>query len=663
MNNKRLINVKDKIDKLRELIVYHNNLYYNKQPKISDAEYDQLYLELIKLESQYPEYYNENSPTNTVGAKVENTFEEVEHVVPMLSLGKTMNIDEFYDWFKDIASKSVEQLVVECKYDGIACSLKYDNFGRLNICSTRGNGIIGEDVTATVALIPNVPKRLSLSAEIEVRGEILLLKSGLEAINKYRQEMNLKVYENVRNAASGMVRTKQPLKELSKHLRFVPYGIVNSKNNSYVEDINLLKTLGFGFNENPIATHVLNTNSKVTKEDIGKIFDDIQNQRDSLDFDIDGIVCKANLYEDQLRLGNKVNVPNWAIAYKFKSEERLAQILDVEWLLGAKGNVTPRARITPTEIGGTTVVKPTLHNLEELKRLDIKIGDYVILQRRGDVIPKIDRVVKDMRTGSETDITIPTICPVCSEKLTLKKAFLRCDNENCSGRIHSKIRNYVSAVEIEGFGPKVISKLIEDKKIVDLSDIYTLTVDDIKGLERMGDKSAIKLINNIKNSIDTPLWKIITGLTIKNVGAETAKDIANICLTLEGFINVKESDLVGINDIGEITGSNILEWLKVEANIHVVNKLISFGIGMKEQIVKESEGKLNNLTFAFTGALSISREKMKQIIEDNGGTNISIKKGLNYLIIGDKAKDNKIEKAKSNGAIVITEEEFLNMLE
>ncbi|MFW6007922.1 MAG: NAD-dependent DNA ligase LigA [archaeon] len=662
--------IKEKIVKLRELINYHNKQYFIKEnPKISDGEYDQLMVELKELEKQYPQYYDSNSPTQKIGGYAENTFDEVIHKVPMLSLGKKHCFEEFKKWFIDMHDKKVNHLVFETKFDGLAVSLLYKN-GKLIRGATRGNGLVGEDITATIMTVPNIPKIIPINEEIEVRGEVILLKSGFDSINVLRKFENKKPYKNVRNAASGIIRTKNPTLDIGQHLKFATYDVnYENKPNGFCNDHNgnmgTLTSLGFQLAADLAPSYgvIINSYPNIDSclNDINNYFNEVKNIRDNLDFDIDGIVIKTNLYSDQERLGNKTYQPEWAIAYKFEAEERISILNGVEWLLGAKRNVTPRARIKPVDIGGTTIIKPTLHNIDEIKELEVKIGDTIVVSRRGDVIPKIERVVKELRTGNEENIEIPIYCPECNTRLVMDNAYLRCENPECDGMVANKIENYIKALEIESFGPKVIQKLVDENKISSVPDIYNLKTNDISNLERMGQKSATKIINNVKNSKNAPLYQVIYGLTIKGVGKELAKLLQKKYKTIDKFSKAKYEELINMDGVGPILGDNIINWLSKPINQEIIQKLSNIGIGMKI-IEKNNEGLLKDKVFAFTGKLSKSRNEIKQIIEENGGINSSNKKGIDYFLIGNGAKQHKIDKAKKNGAQVINEEEFWQLL-
>jgi DNA ligase (NAD+) len=665
-----------RIQKLRDLIEFQNDLYFKNQESndIKDPLFDQLVRELESLEAQYPEYDDPNSPTHKIGGRPDNTLEEVEHKIPMLSLDKAMSWEEFDTWFRKMYNQGVREFILELKYDGLACSLLYDN-GKFERGATRGDGLIGEDITATANLVPNIPKKVYNQELMEVRGEIVLLKSGLELINQKRIAAGEKPYKNVRNAASGLLRTKTPDPDISQYLRFGPYMLAQHGNKtiSHKKDMDYLLTEGFRFFHDIIGRLVIDTTQftnvnealKYVKE---KYFDAAEGLRAELDFDIDGIVCKCNLYTDQEKLGVKVRQPNWAIAYKFPAEEVITQIIGWDDLLGAKGNVTPRAILKPIKIGGTTVTKPTLHNYEEIKRLGIMVGDYVVVSRRGDVIPKIERVLTELRTGNETPIVAPTVCPECGAPLVKAGDFLRCENRSCPGRNFSKIMNFIRSMEIEEFGPTLVEKLVDAGKLNDLTDIYNLTTDDLANLERMGEKSAQKVIENIDKSRNNTLWKVIAGLTIKGVGGQTAKDLANEYENLTTFASTFEKELISMKDIGPVTVQNIMDWLNDDDNQAILDKLINIGIG---QYVDEDyyeqydpgQFNLNSAKFGFTGELpSMTRKEAEKAIIRQNGEVFGIKKGMDYLLIGEGAKEAKIEKAKKYGAKVITEKEFKEMI-
>lgn len=658
------MDIQTQMEKLYTEIEKHIRLYYvENNPEISDAEFDSLIAELEELERLHPEFKHENSPTERVnGTADENTFIKVTHEVPMLSLAKSMNIDEVNAW---LAGKGeVDEFSLEPKLDGLACKLVYKK-GVLVQAATRGDGIIGEDITATAMLIPNIPKTLEKNYDMEVRGEVFLPKSGLDAVNKVIVRPT--PYKNVRNAASGILRSKTPVKEICQNLKFGAYMLVHFHmygTPSHTEAMDFIQDLGFTttnhLDENFCLYRV--SNGATAKQMINDYFEQIAGIRDSLDFEIDGMVIKANSYSAQRKLGSKSYVPNWATAYKFPAMEAITVVEDVEWLLGNKGNITPRAKVKPIKIGGVTVTYITLHNIDEMAKLGVMIGDHVVIERRGDVIPKIVRVLKDMRTGTEKTISIVHVCPVCGNEISWNGIFPCCNNTECGGRQVFRIENFVKALEIDNFGITAIEKAVEAGKISDVADIYDLKVEDLADLERMGKRSAQKIVTNIEKSKFAPLARVITGLTIKGIGDNSGKILAKRYGTLDNFMAAKYEELVELQDMGDISATNIVNWLADANNQTVLIKLIAREIGMVQEEEKTTDGKLTGLTFAFTGSLSIGRKEFIKLIEDNGGIESSIKKGLHYLILGDGGKEAKAEKARKYGAEVINEQQFNEMI-
>lgn len=657
--------IQERINKLTNLINNQNEIYFDKssENEITDPLYDQLLKELRDLEEKYPEYKLKNSPTDNIGESIENTFNDVYHNIPMQSLAKVLNFDDFIVWIKKMIDNEVYDFNFQYKFDGLANELIYEN-SKLIQGSTRGNGIIGKDNTITAKLIPNVPLFLKddffKNKNIKIRGEIVLLKEGLKKINETLSD-DAK-YQNVRNAASGILKNKIPNKKFIKYLRFMPYNIyIDNKNSNelYSLDLDMILEI-FNVKEYYLFNASFYDMEEKNVNFLKEYFDKWYNERNNLPFDIDGIVIKANKYNDWKKLGIGKKHPNYAMSYKFPAMEAISILEDVEWLLGGKGTITPRAKIKPVIIGGTTITNPTLHNVDIIKNLDLKVGDHIVVSRHGDVIPEIDKVIKELRIGDEKEIIPPTICPVCKKPLTIKGTFIRCDNIYCEGRKLSKIENFIRAMEIDNFGPALIEKLYNINKINNFTDIYNLTKEDISQLDKMGDKSAEKVINNINKSRNNTLDKIINGLMIPNVSIEKSKILMDKYETLNNFINCTYDELINLPTFGEIIVNNILNYLSSEIHIELLNNLIKLNIiGTKKEIIK---GKLNEKSFCFTGKLSISRTEIEKIIIDNGGIVSSIKKGTDYLIIGDGAKEHKIEKAKSYNINVISEKEFYNLI-
>lgn len=648
--------MKNTIKNLRNMINYYNKKYFiDNDPEISDEEFDQLFNQLKQLEIQYPEFDDIDSPTKKVGlGSLENTFEEVLHKTKMLSLGKCLNFEEFKRWINKLYVQGYKKYTFECKIDGLAISLWYDN-GKLTKAVTRGGGDSGEDITASILMVADIPKQIKDQDIFEVRGEVYLPKSNFAII---QQKTNNK-YQNVRNAASGLARSKKPT-ELNQYLNFAAYTVLkNQYSNNYTEDMDELAKQGFT-TVRSLLDFTFDIDFDETKiKFIDEKFKELNNKRQELDFDIDGIVIKVDNYKEQEQLGFKVTEPNWATAFKFDSLKAITTLLGVENLLGAKGNITPRSVLEPVEIGGTIVTKPTLHNYDEIRRLNLKIGDKVLVSRQGDVIPKILKCYEELRTGNEIDIIEPEYCPVCHAKLVYNP-MLRCENLDCEGLVVLKICNFVKAMEIEDFAINTIEKVYEIGLIKDMTDIFSLTIEQLETVERLGRKSATNIVTNIQNSKQQSFDKVLSGLTIKGIGVQMAKNLAIKYPTLSEFQNAVYDDLTQIDDIGEVTEKNIKEW--IVNNQQIIEKLLKIGIGTVINSKNNTINILNAETFAFTGALTKPRSYFESLVEENGGQISSIKKGLNYLVIGNGAVETKINKAEQYGAKVISEETFLKLL-
>ena len=653
----------EKYNLLIDQLIKYEDQYYNQDfSEITDAEFDSLYFEAKTIEELHNDWIRIDSPIKRIMGKSIGKLKEVKHTIPLLSLGKVMNFDELKKWLLNLYNLNINQFFVECKHDGLACSLHYHQ-GKFIQGVTRGNGLIGNDVTQTCWQIPSIPKEINYLPDLEVRGEIFLTKSGLEEINDYIKKYQPKdtIKKNVRNTASGLLRDETPNPRKSKYLYFSAYMSLDTENDTHGDSMKFLQSLGFLTTDNFVKNFVINlTNDEKKFKKLQQCLDAIHQQRSEMDFDIDGLVFKVNNYEQQKFLGNKREEPNWAIAYKFPQTEKVSVLKSVRWDLGPKGNITPVAFIEPVEILGAMVENPTLHNIDEINRLDLKIGDHIVITRRGDVIPKIIKVLPELRDGSEMEIEIPELCPICGSKLVFKDVYIRCENEQCQGRIAGKIIDFVIKLEIKDFGEKLINALVKRKTLTNIADIYRLKVSDISVLEKQGVVSATKIIKHIEKSKQASLAQIIAGLGIANIGEVTGKNIADFYLTLSNFKQAKVQELLQMDNIGPTVANTIVKWIK--DNEDLIDDMISLNLGMKDaQIIKSN--KLKDKLFAFTGALSKSRNEFQKIITDNGGNfSVSIKQGINYLIIGSGAKQHKIDKAKKLGAEIISENDFYKLL-
>lgn len=658
--------IEERINKLRLLKRHYDLEYWKNNITIqTDEIYDQITTEFNELLNKYPQFKKQND--DVLESVYMNTLEEVTHKNRMLSLDKCFSIDELLAWYNKqlnkITIKNVSELVFEYKIDGFAICLEYNN-GILVRGSTRGNGLIGDDITATVFHINDIPKKLCKNFTGEISGEIYMKKSSLELLNNQLKLEGKDILKNVRNGASGIATRKDTSKKHASYLNFLCYKAIdyNNKFKTYLEEMNFAKELQFNvvmdLKKCIISTDKLVLNSQT----IDNLFKKFSDERDNLDLDIDGIVIKINDKSIQEMLGEQDRYPNWAIAYKFPAIEKITKLLGIEWEYGARdGRLTPMAIIEPIEIGGTTIKRPTLHNWDRIKELDIKIGDTIKVSRRGDVIPHVEGVLKELRPSNCSDVDIPT-CPLCNERSIIDGAYVKCKNDYCQGKLNGKINVFINSMEIENLGPNTIDKLIENKKICSIPDLYKLKEDDISSLDKLGEKSAKKILSNINNSKKEPLWKVLTGLSIPLVGEKTARIIEQRFKSLktfsETFNNYNE-----ISGLGNVVFNNITKWLSDINNRSLLEALIELEIGNTIEEILISEHKLDGLKIAFTGKLqSWTREQCKKVILSNGGTPWDIKKEISILLIGDGARSNKIDKAKKLGAKIVTEDEFLNMI-
>ena len=655
-------NIKNRIEKLRLLKRHYDIQYWkNNYTEQSDEIYDQLVKEFNELLEKNPQFkIKEDDQLESIYM---NTFSEVKHKNKMLSLGKVLNIEEFIQWFNNIKRFSKDELIFEAKIDGFAICLEYDN-GILIRASTRGDGEVGDDITSTIFQIPDIPNKLTSDFTGEISGEIYMKQSSLNQLNERMSENNLEPLKNVRNAAAGIARQIDSSNNMGQYLSFLCYKLFNEngKNNTYIEDIQQAKNMGFNTvfdNLNGIRENI----SKLNNETIEKILVDFNNLRDKIDLEIDGVVIKLNSKNTQKLLGEKNKIPNWAIAYKFPPIEKITKLLDVEWDLGVKdGRLTPMAIIEPVEIGGTLVKRPTLHNWDRINELDIKIGDTIKVSRRGDVIPHVEQVLKQLRPDNFKNIELP-ICPVCGSKSKIDGTYVKCINKDCKGKVSGKLNVFIRSMDIECLGPKMIDKLISECNINNIYELFLLKKGDLSNLDRLGEKLEDKILKNIKDSINKPLWRVLAGLSIPMVGETTGKLLEKELKTLENFKNLTIEQTTNIDGLGDVCSENKIKWLSNNDNKNLIDELMKIGLGKNIEETKITANKLNGLKIAFTGKLQkLTRNECKKVILENGGIPWDIKKEISLLLIGDGAKETKIEKAQKLGAKIITEDEFLNMI-
>ena len=661
------MNIKDRINNLTTTLNKHNTNYYvYDKPTISDFEYDILLRELEELENQNPQYSSPDSPTKRVGGKPIKEFGTIKHRLPMLSLANAMNESELKDFNKQISKIISDNIdyVAELKLDGLAVELVYEN-GKFIYGSTRGDGLIGEDITNNLKTIKGIP--LSLIGEkipklLEVRGEVFINHNDFKKLNENRKKEGLPIFANPRNCAAGSLRQLDPKITAKRPLRifcYAPGKIDGMKFNSQIDFLKILPKWGF-----PVNPYIqLGTGINF----IIKYYKSAELLRNKIDYDIDGVVFKVNSYSLQNKIGVRSKSPRWAIAGKFKAEQGITKILDIQISVGRTGALTPVAKLKPVKVGGVIISNATLHNQDEINKKDIRINDYVLIQRAGDVIPEILKVIKDKRYKDSIKFKIPNECPICKTKAIKNnnEAVLRCINENCKAIIKGKIEHYVSknCLDINGLGTKIIDLLIDNNLLNSIADIYRLEINDLINLERMGQKSAENIINSINKSKKTTLAKFINGLGIRNVGLNASKLLANkFNHDIQKLINSTYEELININEIGEIMANSIIEYFNNSKNIYVINQCLSSNL--KFDTFKNNKNTIiTNKSFVFTGTLKkYSRSQAIKIIESLGASSSSsINKKTDYLVSGDKS-GSKLNKAKSLNIKILNENEFLELI-
>ena len=676
--NNNFSEIQEKYTKLRSEIEYHNNLYYNEDnPIISDMEYDFLIRELKELEQKYPELLEnnengENSPTEKIGGTASEKFSKVRHRVPMLSLSNTYNISEIEDFDKrvkkiilaeNIENNSKElEYILELKLDGLSISLIYEN-GMLVQAVTRGDGQVGEDVTENIREIPTIPKKLKENISLEVRGEIILPISSFNRINQEREDEGEDVFANPRNAASGTIRQLDKTIVAERGLDCYLYYLVNAENygiKTHLESIEYIEKLGFK------TTKIFEkyTDFKKLEEAIDKWHD----ERKKLDYETDGLVIKVNNFSLYEILGYTTKSPRWAIAYKFPAEQVKTKLMDVTFQVGRTGVITPVAELEAVNLSGSVVKRASLHNFDEIRRKDIKIGDNVIVEKAAEIIPQVVNVVFNDRTGEEIEIQEPANCPVCNSELAHEEGLvaLKCHNPLCPEKVKRQIAYFVSrdAMNISGLGDKIVEKFIELGKIKTIVDIYSLKEyrEELENLEKMGQKSVDNLINNIEASKNRDFSKVLYALGIPFVGKFNANLLTKNFKNIENLKNQSIENLLSVKGIGDKVAIAVNTFLNNENNWKIITDLQNIGLqfAINESDLKEiADNPIKGKNFLATGKLQkYKRNDIKDIILSKGGNYLSaVSKNLDFLIAGEKA-GSKLEKAEKLGVRVLTEEEF-----
>lgn len=668
----------NRLKALKQEIHHHNYRYYVlDDPIIPDSEYDRLFRELLKLEAEYPELKTEDSPTQRVGGEPIKKFQQITHKVPMLSLDNAFSDEALMDFDRRIHDKlnttAPIDYICEPKLDGLAVSLYYKN-GIFIQGATRGDGLVGESITENIRTIASIPLRLEnqkendqwIPSELEVRGEVYMTKKVFKALNNEAEALGEKLFANPRNAAAGSLRQLDSRITAKRHLSFFAYGIGGgevppSQNQKHSENLDFLKSLGF-----PVSP--LNKVVKGIQACI-EYYDDLAEKRPHLPYEIDGVVYKVDKLAEQVQLGFVSRAPRFAIAHKFQAQEVLTEILEVEFQVGRTGSVNPVARLKPVFVGGATVSNATLHNMDEVHRKDIRLGDTVIVRRAGDVIPEVVSVILERRPQNAKKVILPKFCPICGSHVIKEKdeAVARCTGGLvCSAQRKEAIRHFASrrALDIEGLGDKIVEMLVQVGLLNDVADIYKLKLEEVAALERMGEKSAENLIKAIEKSKSTTFAKFLYALGVREVGEATAQILANHFKNLTALIAANEDELQQIQDIGPIVASHIHHFFKESNNIKMIEQLLKAGIHWPMiKTTLKTDHALADKTFVITGTLdTLSREEAKEkLIAVGAKITESVSKKTDYVVVGNQP-GSKLAKAQALNLTILNEEELLKLL-
>lgn len=665
-NNDNFKKIKKEMDELYESIFYHANLYYNlDSPEITDFEYDELMNRLKVLEEKYPEFKRKDSLTSNVGGIAQSTFEKVEHRVELQSLQDVLSLDELKEFdnrVKKLLNKEDKEnieYIVETKIDGLSASIEYLN-GKLELGATRGDGLVGEDVTENFKTLKALPKQISYNGDIILRGEVYISKKDFKKMNEIQDEEGKKIFANARNAAAGSLRQKDLRITASRPLNIYFFNIQYSDKEflTHSDSLKFVESLGF-----PVNPYIEVVNG--IDEAINKVIE-IGEKRQEFNFGLDGAVIKLNNLKERELVGVTSKYPRWAVAYKYPPEQKETKLIDVIFNIGRTGVLTPMAILEPVEIAGSTVSKTTLHNIDYILEKDLKIDDIVLVQKAGDIIPEVVKAIKEKRTGKEKEILIPKNCPICNSKLIRleNEVALRCLNIDCPAKIQRSIEYFTSrnCMNILGLGKNIIKQLLDKELIKNIADIYTLTIDDVKSLKKDGQKFAENLINSIEESKSNELYRLIASLGISNVGVQLAKSIARHFKDIDKLIHSTKEELLEIDDLGEITANNIIIFFEDKHNRDIIKRFKEYGLNTRE-VTENIDTILENLTFVVTGKLEqYSRDEIEEKIEKHGGKlSSSVSNKTSYVIVGEDA-GKKLEKAEELGINTLSEADFLKMI-
>ena len=662
-------NVKKRVEKLRREIEYHNYRYYTvNDPVITDYEYDMLLKELIDLEKKYPQFASKTSPTQRIGAKILDSFQSVRHPFFMYSLDNAYSMNEILEYDRKIrrilntSNDSNLEYVCELKIDGLSIRLRYEK-GELALAATRGDGRVGEDVTENVKTIRTIPLILQKPVDVDVRGEIYMPYEEFKRLNSVRQQQELPLFANPRNAAAGTLRQLDTTEVAKRHLDSFIYSLEFPERHDVKtqwEALNYMHELGFKVNRESKLVHDF--------EEMKDYFDRYEKLRDSLSYPIDGVVIKVNDFTIQASLGFTAKSPRWAIAYKFPAEQVRTRITDVTIQVGRTGTLTPVAHLKPVKLAGTIVKRASLHNFDYVKERDIRIGDIVLVEKAGEIIPQVIKPIKSERKGTERPIEIPKSCPVCHGKvgkLDEKDVAIRCLNPYCPAKLEGWIEHFASrkAMDIRGLGNKLVSKLVKKGILKDPSDVYELDVETLSKIEKMGEKSAKNLLEQIERSKKAAFSKVINALGIPMVGEGTARLLGERFHDISELLNANEEQLMQIEGIGEKVAKSIVEFFSLPQTKRMIDKLISHGVTCsKESSDLNNPKPLKDLRFVITGTLSRPRDEIKERLVELGAvvTN-TVSSKTNYIIVGENP-GNKLTKANNLGIKTLDESDLEKLI-
>ena len=659
---------KNRIENLRKQVEYHAKRYYDDDdPEISDFEYDMLMVELRNLEKEFPEFKSKESLTQKVGGHVKEGFTKVTHEVPLQSLQDVFSIEEVEEYISKIEERKIEEkikenrYVVETKIDGLSAALEYKK-GKFVRGATRGNGIVGEDVTENLKTVKTIPMELTEKIDIIVRGEVFISKDDFEKMNQEREANEEELFKNARNAAAGSLRQLDSKITAKRPLDIYIFNVqkIEGKTfDSHFEELEYLSKLGFNVNPVRIACN--------TMEEIKQAIKKIGEDRESLTFGIDGAVVKVDNLKFREILGTTAKTPRWAVAYKYPPEKKQTIVKNIICQVGRTGVITPMAILEPVVVAGSTISKTTLHNEDFIKQKDIRIGDTVVIQKAGDVIPEIVEVIKEKRPKNSKEFKMPDRCPVCGAEAIREEgeAAIRCTGIECPAKLNRNLVHFVSreAMNIDGLGENIIGQLLERKLIENIADIYALKFEDIASLKKNGSKFAQNLIDSIERSKQNDLSKLITALGIRHVGAKASKVLAKKYKDIDNLMEASVEELAMIEDIGPIVANSIREFFIQDQTKDLIKRLKESGVNTKSLEEENIDERFSGQTFVLTGSLeNFTRQEASNIIEKFGGkTSGSVSKKTSYVLAGEDA-GSKLTKARELGINIITEEQFREMI-